>query len=186
MQRLGYGKQPYVLYKHKDIDRVHYHIVSIRVNEEGRRIRDFKERKRCQEIMKELSAKYGFSIGKGDRTDDEATPYKGFDKSYGNYAAQIEAIAAHIMKYHFTTIHQFNAIMKSFQVEAVHIQKRRRPYIVFYGIDKRTGKRCTTPIDSRKLNVAKFNAIEQHMRKYTESYKTREKNRAHNRTLFFR
>ena len=32
MEGMGYGDQPYILYKHNDIDREHYHIVSVRVN----------------------------------------------------------------------------------------------------------------------------------------------------------
>ena len=31
MERLGYGDQPYIIYRHDDIDRVHYHLVSVRV-----------------------------------------------------------------------------------------------------------------------------------------------------------
>ena len=31
MDHLGYGNQPYFVYKHADIDRVHFHIVSTRI-----------------------------------------------------------------------------------------------------------------------------------------------------------
>ena len=42
MERLGYGNQPYVIVKHEDIDRHHVHIVSVNVDEKGKRIdRDF-------------------------------------------------------------------------------------------------------------------------------------------------
>ena len=36
MQKLGYGDQPYLVYKHTDIDRHHIHIVGLRVDENGR------------------------------------------------------------------------------------------------------------------------------------------------------
>ena len=32
MQHMGYGDQPYFIYKHKDLDRVHFHIVSTRID----------------------------------------------------------------------------------------------------------------------------------------------------------
>ena len=38
MQRMGYGDQPYIIVKHEDIDRHHLHIVSVRVDEQGKRI----------------------------------------------------------------------------------------------------------------------------------------------------
>src|ERR1035437_4172134 len=37
MQKLGYGDQPYIVYKHEDIDRHHLHIVSVRVDEDGKK-----------------------------------------------------------------------------------------------------------------------------------------------------
>ena len=39
MQKLGYGGQPYLVYKHTDIDRHHIHIVGLRVDENGRPLR---------------------------------------------------------------------------------------------------------------------------------------------------
>ena len=40
MQRLGYGNQPYLVFKHEDIGRHHIHIVSLRVDSEGRKVSD--------------------------------------------------------------------------------------------------------------------------------------------------
>ncbi len=38
MERMGYGEQPYIVFKHKDISREHLHIVSLRVDEQGRKL----------------------------------------------------------------------------------------------------------------------------------------------------
>ena len=38
MERMGYGNQPYIVFKHKDIDRQHLHIVSLRVDENGHKL----------------------------------------------------------------------------------------------------------------------------------------------------
>lgn len=38
MQKLGYGNQPYLIFKHEDIDRRHIHIVSLRVDSTGKRL----------------------------------------------------------------------------------------------------------------------------------------------------
>ena len=32
MQHMGYGNQPYFVYRHKDLDRVHFHVVSTRID----------------------------------------------------------------------------------------------------------------------------------------------------------
>ncbi|WP_157257621.1 relaxase/mobilization nuclease domain-containing protein, partial [Dysgonomonas macrotermitis] len=57
MDKLGYGKQPYLVYKHEDIDRKHIHIVSVRVDETGKKISDSFEKKRSDTIRKELEKK---------------------------------------------------------------------------------------------------------------------------------
>lgn len=40
MRQMGYGNQPFVVFKHTDIDRTHIHIVSVCVDAEGRKISD--------------------------------------------------------------------------------------------------------------------------------------------------
>ena len=40
MEALGYGKQPYIVFKHNDITREHIHIVSLRVDSRGQKIND--------------------------------------------------------------------------------------------------------------------------------------------------
>ncbi|MCH5685524.1 relaxase/mobilization nuclease domain-containing protein [Niabella sp. W65] len=39
MREMGYGEQPFVVFKHTDIDRSHIHIVSVCVDEQGKRFR---------------------------------------------------------------------------------------------------------------------------------------------------
>lgn len=62
MGRLGYKKQPYRIYKHTDIKRMHYHVVSTRATEEGRKVDDSFERLRLRSILKELAPKYGYTV----------------------------------------------------------------------------------------------------------------------------
>ena len=47
MEQLGYGNQPYFVYKHADLDRVHFHIVSTRIDQQtGKKIRDNYEKRK--------------------------------------------------------------------------------------------------------------------------------------------
>lgn len=41
LKSLGFGDQPYVIYKHHDIEREHLHIVTTWVDERGRKIDDY-------------------------------------------------------------------------------------------------------------------------------------------------
>ena len=62
MEGLGYKDQPYKVFRHNDIDREHYHVVSIRAGEDGKKINDSFERLKLRTILKSLRGKYGFTL----------------------------------------------------------------------------------------------------------------------------
>lgn len=61
MDGMGYGKQPYIIYKHEDIERTHIHIISIRVDKNGRKINDSNEKLRSERVRKEIAQEFGLS-----------------------------------------------------------------------------------------------------------------------------
>ncbi|WP_319228508.1 relaxase/mobilization nuclease domain-containing protein [Draconibacterium orientale] len=62
MEHMGYGNQPYFVYKHSDIDRTHFHIVSTRIDcETGKKIKDNYEKEKTQRFIKSLEQKYDLS-----------------------------------------------------------------------------------------------------------------------------
>ena len=63
MERLGYGGQPFMVYRHDDTGRTHYHIVSSRVGPDGKRISSDYEWRRCNRHVREMAEKYGYSVG---------------------------------------------------------------------------------------------------------------------------
>ena len=165
MEKLGYGDQPYIVYKHSDIDRVHYHIVSVRVDKEGRKINDSNERKRCHQILKELAAEFGYKVGNGQKTDsrmEEFGVYKGFTPKAGNYSRQIEMLVSHAMRYHFTTEPQFRMLMNTLNVDFDYKKRGGAEYLVFYGLDPKRGRRCTGGISGKSLAVPSVDEIRKH------------------------
>src|SRR5690606_42127200 len=54
MREMGYGEQPFVVFKHTDIDRSHIHIVSGCVDEQGKKISDKFEKMRSMNVCREL------------------------------------------------------------------------------------------------------------------------------------
>ena len=55
MRKLGYGDQPYLVYKHTDIDRYHIHIVGLRVDENGKPVEiRFRERGESEKLIEEF------------------------------------------------------------------------------------------------------------------------------------
>ena len=63
MDKLGYGETPYRIYRHDDNGRTHYHIVGIRIGQDGKKIRDNYENKHCEKICRDLAQKYDYIYG---------------------------------------------------------------------------------------------------------------------------
>lgn len=181
MDKMGYGDQPYIVYKHTDTGRDHWHICSTRVDENGYKIPDFQERKRSQQAMKELMTKYDFQIGKGTKEKKQSgdfNPYSGFDKKAGEFQMQLEKIAALAMQYHFKEDRHFDIVMRSFNVEVVH---RPDGTTALIGLDPKSGKHVTEPITSK--NIPTLDQIRDHIDQCKKNnVKTREKQRVTNIT----
>ncbi len=59
MDHLGYGNQPFFVFKHTDLDRTHFHIVSTRIDcQTGKKIKDTYEKEKVQRFIKSIEQKY--------------------------------------------------------------------------------------------------------------------------------
>ena len=114
--RLGYGDQPYLVFKHEDISRHHLHIVSVNVDENGRRLnRDFIHR-RSKRITSELEKKYGVHPAdrRQYRTDN---PLRRVDTSQGDVKRQVSNVAKAVMAtYKFRTMGEYRALLSLYNV----------------------------------------------------------------------
>lgn len=65
MEGMGWGGQPYIVYKHTDIDRTHVHIVSVQVDSTGRKINDSRRNERSVALTERIEREYGLRPAKG-------------------------------------------------------------------------------------------------------------------------
>lgn len=139
MSGLGYGDQPVIIYQHDDISRTHYHIVSIRVNEQGRKINDRFEHRKLQRIMTRLSKDYHYKVGSDEMSQFISNTVKNlprFNKQKGDLLRQYEALFDKAMEYQFTTTTQFMAIMKGLGVNLI-ISELVDYSVSFQGLDEK-------------------------------------------------
>lgn len=161
MAGLGYGKQPYVIYEHTDIDRVHYHVVSIRTNSEGRKIPDLKEKKNCLKVLESLSMKYGFKVGNGNARSlqELGMDARRFTQSAGHVVMQMEVLSQECLSYRFTSMDQFRMLMRNHGVDV----RERNGFMILQGMDS-GGRPCTPQVDERSLCVPVMSEVEQRIR----------------------
>ena len=151
LEKLGYGNQPYMVYKHEDIDRHHLHIVSINVDENGKRLnQDFLYR-RSERIRKELEKKYGLTPAHRNNERLES-PLKKVDISVGDVKKQVgNAVKALSKGYRFQSMSEYRALLSLYNitVEEARGEVHRREYhgLVYSATDD-AGNKVGNPFKS--------------------------------------
>ena len=147
MQTLGYGEQPYIVFKHNDIEREHIHIVSLRVNSAGEKINDKFENRRSKRITDHLERKYGLIPSTPSKEQKTNSPASQENLTSDNIRSEIAQTLRGVLEhYHFCSLGEFKAILGACQltVEEVKNSYRGREYngIVYAPTDEAGNKLC--------------------------------------------
>ena len=168
MKYLGYGNQPYLVYKHADIERVHFHIISTRIDSEtGKKIKDNYEKEKTQRFIKELEQKYQL-------TKDEPMEklnYR-FSNSSKDLKQNLENLFGQLNRMEFITSREmYDQALKLFQVE---IRKAGRGHLVF--VTDENGNPIRHPVkmsdfeERPKFHLSELQTLDQKIRKCPDSY----------------
>ena len=154
MEALGYGKQPYIVFKHSDIAREHIHIVSLRVDSKGRKINDKFEKRRSKQITDALERKFGL-IPSSKVTDKAMKETPKIDTTQRNIKEQVASILRMVMEhYRFCSLGELNAILGKYNlaVEEVKTEFRGKKYdgLVYVPTDDQ-GDKVSTPIHASDI-----------------------------------
>ena len=117
MERMGYGEQPYIVFKHKDISREHLHIVSLRVDEQGRKLPHDFEARRPMEVLRDLERKYGLhpSVKGQGLTDREGLRKVNYPE--GNVKRQVSSVVRSCLRnYKCSSYGEFRTLLERFNV----------------------------------------------------------------------
>jgi len=169
MEALGYGNQPYIVFKHNDIAREHIHIVSLRVDSEGRKLNDRFEKRRSKQITDALERKYNL-IPSSKVSGKVETETPKVDIGKGNIREQVASVLRMVLKhYRFCSLGEFNAILNKYNltVEEVKTEFRGRKYdgLVYVPTDGK-GNKAGTPIHASDIGRGVgYTAVQNRMQK---------------------
>ena len=175
MEALGYGKQPYIVFKHSDIAREHIHIVSLRVNGEGKKINDKFEKRRSKKITDALERKYSL-IPSSKVTDREMKEVSKIDTTKGNIKEQVAETLRSVLKhYEFCSLGELNAILSVYNlaVEEVKTEFRGKKYegLVYVPTDDK-GDKVSTPIHASDIGRGVgYTAVQNRMQRSKQAIK---------------
>ena len=175
MEALGYGKQPYIVFKHNDIAREHIHIVSLRIDGEGKKINDKFEKRRSKKITDTLERKFGL-IPSSKVTDKAMKETPKIDTNKGNIKEQVANVVRMVLKHYcFCSLGELNAVLSKYNLatEEVKTEFRGKKYdgLVYVTTDDKGGK-ISTPINASDIGRGVgYTAVQDRMQKSRQAVK---------------
>ena len=152
MNKMNYGDQPYIVYIHEDINRRHIHIVSVSVDEAGRKINDSYEHRRSMTACRELEIEFGLQIITDEQKETNSLFLKKVEYEKGDVKHQISNMLKNASDYKFRTFGEYSALLSLFNVEAKTVKGEGvdgKPFngIVYSATDD-AGKAVSNPFKS--------------------------------------
>lgn len=171
LDKLGFGEQPYIIYKHMDIDRHHIHIVTVNVNEQGKRLNQAFLFRRSKAITNELEQKYNLHKAQREKVSPD-TPIKKLDPS-GDIKRQVQNTVKLVsMRYKFQTLGEYNAILSLYNIRCEptdgRVNGREYHGLVYFAMND-NGNTVSTPFKASRLGkFASRAAVEGHFERSKE------------------
>ncbi len=123
MKQMGYEAQPFVVFKHTDIERTHIHIVSVCVNEEGRKISDSYERKKSMNVCRELEKKYGLISAIEKQKNGNKKEITPIDYKTNDLKSQVASVVRYLPKqYQFQSLGEYNALLSLSNIKVEEVK----------------------------------------------------------------
>ncbi|NDP19997.1 MAG: relaxase/mobilization nuclease domain-containing protein [Paludibacter sp.] len=167
MQKLGYGNQPFIVYKHEDIDRHHLHIVSVRVDENGKKLDHNFENRKSMEICRMLEQK--FCLIPADKKERQAD-FSVKTMQYGkiNLKSQIACVIRPLVKsYCFQSLGEYKALLSLYNITLEEIKgvSGDKPFNgLVYSATNDKGERIGKPFKSSLFGKSVgYEALQQRM-----------------------
>lgn len=145
IEKMGYANQPFIVYKHEDIDRHHLHIVTLAVDERGKKINDGNNFYISTRILKELEQKYGLIPAQMRKEKEVFRLQKvcyGDGENLKKQLASVIKLAAKF--YHCPSFKEYRALLSTYNicVEEVKGEIRGKTYmgLLYFATDDKGNK----------------------------------------------
>ena len=151
MQRMGFGDQPYIVYRHNDIGREHLHIVSVRVDETGRAISDSYEHERSMKVCRELEQQFDLTPAT-KKEWKEGLPLSPVDYDSGNLKGQLAGVIRPIAReWRFGTLGEYRAVLSLYGITVDEVKGEyggREYHGLSYSATDKDGNKIGKPFKS--------------------------------------
>ncbi len=167
MEKMGYGKQPFIVFKHNDIERSHIHIVTVCVDEGGKKISDAFEKRKSMAACRELERKYNLKSAVEKKQNRTESIFKPVTYKAGDIKSQMAAVIRYMPKYYqYTTLGTYNALLSLFNITAEEVKGRyngkARQGLVYFALNEK-GEKASNPFKASLFGKsAGYNELQSH------------------------
>lgn len=149
MQKMGYAEQPFVVFKHTDIERTHIHIVSVCVDEYGRKISDKFEKRHSMNVCRELEKQFCLISAIEKKQNPQNQIFKPVDYKAGDIKSQMASVIRHLPKYYkFEGFGTYNALLSLFNITAEEVKGEyngiSKQGLVYFALNEK-GEKASNP-----------------------------------------
>lgn len=143
MAGMGYTQQPYVVYQHHDTDHAHIHIVSVRVNEAGKKIPDSYERELSNKLRQTIEKEFGLQVAERATLRPDRLSLQPVEYGKGDLKRELSAVVNGVLKdFTFSSFTQFNQLLGIYNVRATEVvMEGKKPGLVYSVMDSQKGDR---------------------------------------------
>ena len=186
MEKIGFGEQPYLVYRHDDAGHPHIHLVSIKVREDGSRI-DMQNigKNQSEKARKEIEKEFRLVPAQG-RVMEEipfVKPAYASKVSYGKAAskkAMSAVLYSVLLQYKYSSLSELNAVLQLYNIKADRGSEDSRIFktggLVYRILDK-DGKPVGIPIKASDFAMQPTLAFLERRYQINSTEKAFEKNR---------
>ena len=177
MELMGYGDQPYVVFKHTDIERTHIHIVSTCVDRYGKKLSDSYEKLRSMNTCRALEQKYQLLTATEKNHNPKEVIFKPVDYKEANVKSQIASVIRHLPKYYqYQSLGAYNALLSLFNIIAEQVagelHGQSKQGLVYFALNEK-GEKVTNPFKSSLFGKqAGMESLQKHFEQSKEKMKT--------------
>lgn len=190
MNKIGFGNQPYLVYRHEDAGHPHIHVLSTLIKDDGKRIPTHYIAKNLSEpVRKEMEKQYGFiPADKKEQLRQEerqlaVTPQKAQAGKSATMRSITNVLDHVINQYKYTSLNELNAVLKLYNVKADRGAENGRIYknkgLTYVVLDE-DGKSLTKPIKASSFHSKP--TLEYIESKFKDNEQKRQPDKKHLRT----
>lgn len=155
MEKIGFGKQPYLVYQHHDAGHPHVHVVSVNIERDGKRI-DMHHLgiRKSEPARKEIEETFGLVKAEGQKIKEQFNlkPISIGKANYGKIESKkaLTNILNHVIsEYKYSSLPELNAVLKQYNVLADRGSEKSRVFLangLIYRILDEKGNPIGVPI----------------------------------------